>query len=336
MKSSGAQGVASLLLLLDRESATEIVRGLPPGDRERVAAALADLSESVVGTEAQIDVLRRFEVDLLEAEGEVGSREAIRGLFDAAFGEEAAPFRKRLEETEDPLAPAKLALREADPTALASLLAEEHPQAGATLLFEMGPDFTAKVLPHLPGEKRADLVARMASHRPPPREVLVEVLGAAARRAKTAVVARPREEGPAPVEAVAKALKKAQGATTREVLESLAERDAALAEQVRERLFSFEDLIQLGPRDVQKVLASVDTKVLAMALKAASPEITELLLSNISQRARERVNEERETLGAVRLSEVRSAQGELAKAAREFVERGEIRLSGGGDDELVH
>jgi flagellar motor switch protein FliG len=335
MKSAGAQRVASLLLTIDRESATQIVRGLPPADRERVAEALAELSEAVVGSESQVEVLRRFELDLLESEGEIGSRESIRGLLEAAFGEEAAPYRKRLEEKEDPLAPAKKALREVDPAALASLLAEEHPQAGATLLFEMGPEVTAKVLPHLPAERRTDLVARMANHRPPPPEVLAGVLEAAARRAKTAAAPKPKVAGPEPVEAVASALKKANEATTREVLESLAEKDATLAERVRERLFAFEDLVRLGPRDVQRVLGSVDTKVLAMALKAASPEISELLLSNISQRARERVNEERETLGAVRLSEVRAAQGELAKAARELVERGEIRLGGAGEDELV-
>ena len=118
------------------------------------------------------------------------------------------------------------------------------------------------------------------------------------------------------------------------VLDAIEAADADRAQKVREQLFTFEDLLKLGPRDIQRILSGIDTRVLALALKGASPEITELILSNVSSRVRDRIEEERETLGAVRLSEVRQAQGEMAAVARDLIQRGEI-VFGGGGDELV-
>ena len=111
--------------------------------------------------------------------------------------------------------------------------------------------------------------------------------------------------------------------------------DPEKAQRVREQLFTFEDLMKLGPREVQRVLGGIDTKVLATALKGASPEATIFLLGNVSKRTQDRVSEERETMGAVRLSEVKLAQQEMAGVARDLIQRGEIQFASGGEDELV-
>ena len=119
------------------------------------------------------------------------------------------------------------------------------------------------------------------------------------------------------------------------LLELVGEQDEEVAELIRERMFTFDDLLMIDDRGIQLVLRNVDTQTLVLALKGAEPAMLDKFLSNVSQRVSASLLEDLETMGPVRLSEVESAQQRIANVAREMIDRGEIVIAGRGEDELV-
>lgn len=324
---------ALFLLSLERELAREVLARLPDEDRRAVARTMAGFAGSMLPEREVESVLEEFRAGLEEAAGAAAEVEQVHGLLAEALGEEARGLlaeterRRRVEE-------ARGTLERLDGETLAFVLSDEHPQARAALLLALGPEAAARALPHFPQEEQKELVERMIGLKMPAEEVVERMMLAAAQKARRVprLVAPIDEE--AHLKAVATVLNKFDEETRKAVLDSIEAADADRAQKVREQLFTFEDLLKLGPRDIQRILSGIDTRVLALALKGASPEIADLILSNVSSRVRDRIEEERETLGAVRLSEVRQAQSEMAAVARDLIQRGEI-VFGGGGDELV-
>ena len=123
--------------------------------------------------------------------------------------------------------------------------------------------------------------------------------------------------------------------TERQIVEGLESLDAALAEEVRSRMFMFEDIVQLDDKSVQQVLRQVDGSSLALALKGVSDEVRNKITSNMSERAAENLLEEAELLGAVRLAQVEEAQQAVIRTIRQLEEQGQIMVRRGSDDEFV-
>jgi flagellar motor switch protein FliG len=119
------------------------------------------------------------------------------------------------------------------------------------------------------------------------------------------------------------------------LLDAIAEQDEEIADLIRERMFTFDDLLGVDDRGIQTVLRNIDNQTLVLALKGAEPEMLEKFLSNVSQRVSASLVEDLETMGPVRLSEVENSQQKIANIAREMVDRGEIVIPGRGEDELV-
>jgi flagellar motor switch protein FliG len=130
-------------------------------------------------------------------------------------------------------------------------------------------------------------------------------------------------------------INRADRSTERQIVEGLESLDSGLAEEVRSRMFMFEDIVQLSDRDVQQVLRQVDTAELALALKGVSTDVRDKITGNLSERAAENVLEEIEILGPVRLTQVEEAQQSVIRTIRSLEERGEIVVRRGGDDEFV-
>jgi flagellar motor switch protein FliG len=119
------------------------------------------------------------------------------------------------------------------------------------------------------------------------------------------------------------------------LLDAIAEQDEEIADLIRERMFTFDDLLGVDDRGIQTVLRNIDNQTLVLALKGAEPEMLDKFLSNVSQRVSASLVEDLETMGPVRLSEVENSQQKIANIAREMVDRGEIVIPGRGEDELV-
>ncbi len=123
--------------------------------------------------------------------------------------------------------------------------------------------------------------------------------------------------------------------TENSLLDAIAERDEEVAQQIRERMFTFEDLLDVDDRGIQTLLRNIENKTLVLALRGANDSMKDKFMSNVSKRVAASILEDLDLLGPVRLSEVEGAQGAIADTARQLQERGEIILGGRGDDVLV-
>lgn len=334
MNQNGPEKVATLLLALDRPTAAGLLKRLPKIDRQAVTQTLASMTDIFLTRQNQQDLLTEFRESMANSEGLMLGSDDVCALLNEALGKEAETIADRVG-TQDRGDGARLDLERLDAESLAFVLDGEHPQAVACILLELKPEVSAAVLPQMSESARQDLIERMVTMERPPEDLVTELLDAAAEKSQSLeTIGAPSSEGDK-LKSVATILNRFDEEEQQHLLMNLEAADPELAQKVREQLFTFEDLLKLGPREVQKVLSGIDTKVLATALKGASPEATVFLLGNVSKRTQDRVSEERETMGAVRLSEVHAAQQEMATVARNLIQRGEIQFSAGGEDELV-
>ena len=223
------------------------------------------------------------------------------------------------------------ALRYIDPIMIANYIRTEHPQTIALIISYLTDiDQAATVLRSLPENLQADVVYRIASLDSIPPGVVNELNEVLTDEMKQAGSMVTKVGGVAPVAEILNAIDKAS--ETR-ILSTIEESNPDLAEQIRELMFTFEDLVMLEVSDLQKILRDVDMGRLAIALKTASDRLRTLLRSCLSKRAAETVAEELEYAGRVKLSEVEEAQLEIIGIVREMEANGEIDLTslrGGG------
>jgi flagellar motor switch protein FliG len=225
-----------------------------------------------------------------------------------------------------------LELERANPYALGNALAAESPAVAALVMAHLAPAFSAACLGAFEQEVALNVVKRMATLKPPP----FATLRAIAERIAAAV--KDSGSGPGPVDAkarlktVAELLSNAAPDMEKGVLEAIQEDDAEMANEIREFLFTWEDIGSIDKRSMQKILGAVDTKTLALALKGASEPVEENVMNNLSQRVRDMVREEREMIGAVPLSEVLGGRNEIMRSVRLLIESGEFRPTRGGEE----
>jgi flagellar motor switch protein FliG len=215
-----------------------------------------------------------------------------------------------------------------DPQVL-RVLRDEHPQVIALVCSRIPADRAAAFLGTLRDEERIDIVSRMAGMQPIERNVVDGVASSLASKAQS-LESVPVDDPNKRLRSVAEILNAAEPEVEREILESLESKNADLTREIKERMFTFEDLASLDKRGMQKVLSSVDVRQLALALKAADPEITENFFGNMTKRVKEMVQEELELLGPVPLADVLKSQNDLMVGIRALVEKGEIRPARGG------
>jgi len=216
--------------------------------------------------------------------------------------------------------------------ALLQTLEQELPQTIALVLSQLPAQMTGDLLQRMPPEHKAEVAYAIACLRPPPSGVLREVGEQLCEEAR-AGTKLDRRQAINGREVLIGALTKVDRASEKEILSGLAERDPALAQEIGESLLTFEDLLALDGRYLQLLLRNVDTRVLAMALKATEAADRETVLQNLSTRGRQVLEQEIELLGRVRVKDVEEAQGQIVLVARELEGKGEIVLSADGDDE---
>jgi flagellar motor switch protein FliG len=185
-------------------------------------------------------------------------------------------------------------------------------------------------LREFPADFRTDVAVRIAVLDKTSPEVISLIEDHLAARFATIAVDDQRVIGGVP--ALVQLLTRADGDTEKAVVDGLREVDADLADRVRAAMFSFDDLVSLGDRDVQQILRSVDSKDLAIALKGATPGVQQKILGNLSSRAADTLREEVELLGRVRMSAVEEARASVLRVVRDMEEQGQLVLERAGDD----
>ncbi|MCA8978213.1 MAG: flagellar motor switch protein FliG [Planctomycetes bacterium] len=320
--------IAVLLLSIDQDMAAQVLRCLSDDSVDKVTRAMQELQELSVGRDVLLGVFERS-VDMLRKGGLVlGDVDGLmRGVLTRAFGEERGSDVSRRANS-DILAKRPFAMFESlTPGDLAGLLTEEHPQIAAVFIAHLDRKKAGEVLVCLDEDLRADVVHRVATLDRTPADVVQRVLDVMRRKVKDLGLTSLRSEPGAWVKAAASMLNNLGGGE-KAVLEKIEAVDDEIATAIREEMFTFDDIAKLDKKSIQKVLSAVDSRQLAMSLKAAIPSVEETILGNLSKRAADMVVEERDSLGPTPLSDVVAAQTEILKIVRDMMDKGELKVGG--------
>ncbi|MFA0888245.1 MAG: flagellar motor switch protein FliG [Synergistales bacterium] len=327
----GRRKAAILLVLLGPETAAQVYRHLDEATIEMLTLEIAAVRrvdpaerEAVLAEVKELLMAKEF----LGRGGVAYARE----LLEQAMGREKAEELLRKLTSSLQTKPFDF-LRASDPVQLFSFLQGEHPQMIALILSFLPSDRAATVLGGLPPESQADVALRIAKMDRVTPEVLRETERVLEKKMSAVMGADFSLAGG--VDSVVQILNKSGRKTEKNILEILDEKDPELAEEIRKKLFTFEDILRIDDRSLQKALRDVDGKELALALKGVSDNLREKFYRNMSGRAVEMLKEEMELMGPVRLRDVEESQQKIVNRIRSLEESGEILFSGGGDDVVV-
>jgi flagellar motor switch protein FliG len=215
---------------------------------------------------------------------------------------------------------------------IAIALGEQSDAVIALVVAHLDPALSAEVLRSLDPKRAYDVVRRMANLKPPSIEVLVGISEDLSARLKEIASGPVVTEPSVRKRSIAEMLNFSPAEVEKAVLENLDRDDADMAKEIRDYMFTWEDLAKVEKRPMQKILTSVDTRTLAVALKACSQKVESNVMSNLSERVREMISDERELAGALPMTEVVAARNEILKAVRALMEAGEFRPARAGEE----
>lgn len=327
----GYQRVAAFLLSLEPALAASILKGMPSDLVTRVAQAMVDLDPRL-SKQGVVEELVREVARGINQPRAVGACDAehLRKLLGDAFGKQSDDLLRQINEKRLASRPF-LELERRSPADIARLLQEESTAVAALVLSHLDPSQSAQVLAHYPQATALDIVGRMLQLEPPSPQLVRTVANDLAQRLAAAPLPAAGADPTKRLQSVAQVLNNSQPELEKKLLESLAQSDEKAASDLREQLFTWEDIGGLNRRAMAKILGTVDTKTLSVALKGCSEAIEKNVLSNLSSRVREMVLEERELAGPMPVADVKLARDEILKNVRALIEAGEFRPSRGGD-----
>lgn len=328
---SGKQKAAILLVSLGPELSASVFQHFREEEIEDLTFEIASLGR--IQPEVSDAVLEEFhKLMLARVYLEQGGIEYARELLEKALGpDKAQDIINRLTASLQ-VRPFDFA-RKADPSQLLNFIQNEHPQTIALILAYLHPEQAGMILSSLPPDLQIDVAKRLATLDRTTPEVLREIEGALEERLSAFVVDDYTSAGG--IDAVVDVLGMVDRSTEKTIIDSLEEQEPELAEEIRKRMFVFEDIITLDDRSIQKVLREVDSKDLALALKTASEEVASRIYRNMSKRAAEMLKEDIDYLGPVRLRDVEETQQKIVAVIRRLEDTGEIIISRGGEDEVI-
>ncbi|HKT01399.1 MAG TPA: flagellar motor switch protein FliG [Rugosimonospora sp.] len=331
---SGVRKAAVLLLQMDRDDSARILSLLRESEVEELSTEIARLAGGVDISAAEAVMAEAFTSARAPKQAAQGGLDLARDLLEASLGPERAGeivHRLSASLTDVPFG----FLGHADPRQLLSFLQNEHPQTIALVLAHMASSTASQILSGLSADLQADVAHRIAVMDRTSPEVIRQLETTLER--KLSSVLQPTElSAVGGVQPLVDIINRSDRGTERLILEGLESRNPELAEEVRRKMFMFEDIIHLEDRAIQLVVREVETNDLATALKGVTPEVHDKISRNLSERGRENLAEEIDLLGAVRLRMVEEAQAKIVQAIRRLESAGQIEISRGDDDEYVN
>ena len=224
-------------------------------------------------------------------------------------------------------------VRKTEPSQLLNFIQDEHPQTIAMILSYLSAGQAAMIIGALPPEKQADVAKRIALMDRTSPDVIKEVERVLERKLSSLVNQDYTIVGG--VDAIVGILNTVDRATEKHIMESLEIEEPELADEIRKKMFVFEDILLLDDRAIQRVLRDVDNNDLGVALKAANEEVQNVIFKNMSKRLAAMIKEDMEFMGPVRRKDVEEAQQKIVGIIRKLEDSAEIVISRGGGDEIV-
>ena len=327
----GLQKAAILLISLGPERSAGIFKHLKEDEIEELTLEIANTRS--VTPQVKEDVINEFyEICLAQqyiAEGGIGY---AKDLLEKALGAEKALDVIGKLTASLQVKPFEF-VRKTDATQLINFIQDEHPQTIALILSYLAPQQAALIVSALPPERQADVAKRIAVMDRTSPDVIKEV--EKVLESKLASLVNQDYTIIGGVDAVVEILNTVDRGTERHIMETLETEDPELAEEIRKKMFVFEDILLLDDRAIQRVLRDVENNDIAMALKSANEEVQNALFNNVSKRLAVMIKEDMEFMGPVRMKDVEEAQQKIVSIIRKLEDSGEIVISRGGGDEIV-
>ena len=329
-KMTGLKKAAMLMVALGPEISSEIFKHLSDSDIEKLTLQIASLRK--LGPSEKSEVLEDFyNLALAKEYILTGGIDYAREVLERALGTgKAMDVINRLSSLLD-VAPFDFA-RKSDPNQLLNFIRNEHPQTIALILSYLQSSQAAYILKSLNDPAlQVSVTKRIAVMDRTSPEVIKEVEKVLEK--KLSMVLSPEYTETGGIQGAVEILNRVGRKTESEIMDKLSEEDPELAEEIKKRMFVFEDIVKLGDRDLQQVLRQVESAQLATALKNQKEEVSGKVFGNMSKRAADMLKEDMEFAGPVRLREIEEAQQHIVNTIRGMIESGEIAdyRSEGGD-----
>lgn len=331
--SRGRRRAAALLIALGPEIAAEVMKGLPDEDIGRLTWEIVGIGQ--LSSVEREDILTNFYESAIGRDFvSVGGLEYAHEMLTRAIGKDRADeITMRLGKHAGPR-PFSF-LQQVDIKDLVNFLRGEHPQMVALILSHLKIEQAAEVLPNLPESMQTEVSARIAMMERTSPDVLDEVEAVVRTRLGSVFAPNGEMNAAGGVNALVELLRKVDLATERVILEGLEKIDPQTANEVRKRMFVFENITLLDNRSTQRVLREVDSKDLGLALKGATAEVRTRVMSNLSERAAKMLQEDIAALGPVRVAQVEEAQSRIVATIRRLEEAEEIFVMRGGEEDIL-
>lgn len=307
---------------------------------------------NAIGVKAAGPILARFDEEerrlITRLQGKLGTVpqelvEKVAMEFLATSGaptltDEAKPEPKKEEEAETTQESNQKitnlkAIQNIAPNHLLQLIKDEHPQTIALILVHLNPTVASDILSMLEEETKSDVAFRIANLDKVVSGMVEEIDKVFEEILANKDQSSIQEAGG--VSRLAEILNSIDGGTAEQIIDDIEENDPDLADEIKQMMFVFEDIVLVDDKGLQKVLRSVESQELAVALKAASEEVQQKIFKNMSERAAEILKEEMEVSGAVRMKDVTDAQQKITRIVQEMERKGELIISGRGGEEFI-
>jgi flagellar motor switch protein FliG len=328
----GPKKAAIALIAMGMEASAEVLKNMTEPEVEQITAQIArlegvtpEIRESVLEEFHQLIMARQF-----IAQGGLAYAEEV---LEAALGPRKA--REILEKVQGSIRTTGFNMLDSvDPNQLINFIQKEHPQTVAVLLGHMNPDRAAAILSELEPGLQVDVTMRIATMDSISPDILHQVEQVLAQQMKTMFSGDSTKIGGP--DAVAEILNRVDRGAERNIISNMERDNPALADEIKKRMFVFEDIILIDDRSMQKVLKVVEQKDLPMALKGATEQVQGKFFNNMSSRAAEALREELTLMPPTKLKDIEEIQQKIVAAVRGLEEKGEITISGrGGDSDVV-
>ncbi|MWC26570.1 flagellar motor switch protein FliG [Paenibacillus sp. MMS18-CY102] len=328
---SGRQKAAILLITLGPEVSAEIFKQLREDEIEQLTLEIANVRK-VDSTEREQILSEFHQICLAQEYIQQGGIAYAKDILEKALGEQkAVEVINRLTATLQ-VRPFDFA-RKAEPTQILNFIQNENPQTIALVLSYLQAEQSSHILSSLPQEKQAEVARRIALMDSTSPEVLTQVERVLEQKLSATVTQDYSTAGG--IESIVMILNGVDRGTERTILDALEIQDPELAEEIKKRMFVFEDIVNIDNRSIQRIIRDLETSDLQLALKVASEEVREAIFRNMSKRMAETFKEEMEYMGPVRLRDVEEAQTRIVATIRRLEEASEIIIARGGGDDII-
>ncbi len=327
----GLEKAAILLITLGPERSAKIFKHLKEDEIEDLTMQIANIR--AVGADQKEKVLEEFyDICLAQSFIDEGGIGYATELLNKSLGEEKASEIINKLTSSLQVRPFEF-LRKADTAQLLNYIQDEHNQTIALILSYLNATQASVVLQELPAEKQADVARRIAKMDRTSPEVIKRVEDVLERKLSSVVSQDFAIVGG--VDSIVEILNSVDRSTEKHIMETLELEDGELADEIRKKMFVFEDILMLDDRSIQRVLREVENNDLGIALKGSGEDVKNAIFNNLSKRLATMIKEEMDFMGPVRLKDVEEAQQKIVSVIRQLEEAGEIIVSRGGGADVV-